>query len=47
MRRNNFPTVLCNFMNIKLPSISQHENDLKIGPEPQKNIIEGGGFRKF
>tara|TARA_B100000700_G_C14372286_1_gene546515 strand:+ start:262 stop:561 length:300 start_codon:yes stop_codon:yes gene_type:complete len=34
-------------MNIKLPSISPHTNDLKIGPEPQKNIIEGGGFRKF
>ena len=34
-------------MNIKLPSITPHTNDLKIGPEPQKKEVEGGGLKKF
>ena len=34
-------------MNIKLPSISPLTNDLKVGPEPQKQKIEGTGLRTF
>ena len=34
-------------MNIKLPSVNPSVNDLKVGPEPQKQKVEGSGLRTF
>ena len=34
-------------MNIKQPSINPPINDLKVGPEPQKQNVEVNGLRTF
>tara|TARA_B100000700_G_C15052758_1_gene861214 strand:- start:4188 stop:4487 length:300 start_codon:yes stop_codon:yes gene_type:complete len=34
-------------MDIKLPSISPPINDLKVGSKPQKQMVEGEGFKTF